>query len=178
MDKQEMYNTMSIYKQKLIEIEDKIVIYDNELGKKQKDIEKVFKESIENRKPKYFIYLLITLGLFAVAFISLPVLIFSLIAMITNAVFYMVNLKNYNKKNNKINTKLHKLGKECIFLKLQKSVLQNEKNFILENIKLFQDFVYSKKIPTKQQEEEMQVSKSIAKTLIRGDNDEILERYY
>ena len=177
MDKQEMYNTMSIYKQKLIEIEDKIVIYDNALGKKQKDIEKVFKESIENRKPKYFIYLLITLGLFAVAFISLPVLIFSLIAMITNAVFYTVNLKNYNKKNNKINTKLHKLGKEYIFLKLQKSALQSEKNFMLENIKLFQDFVYSKKIPTKQQEEEMLTSKSIAEELQKIDNDEIVEIY-
>ncbi len=177
MDKQEMYNTMSIYKQKLIEINEKIEIYDNELGKKQRDLEKSVKESIENRKPKYFVYLLTTLGLFAIAFISLPVLIFSLIAMITNAVFYTVNLIKYNKKFNKINKKINKICKDYIFLKLQKSALESEKNFMLENIKLFQDFVYSKNIPTKQQEEEMLTSKSIAEELQKIGNDEIVEIY-
>lgn len=60
---------------------------------------------------------------------------------------------------------------------LKKQDLDNEKKFVIENIKLFEDFVFGNKVPTSQQEEEMRVSKSLAEQYNSADENNIIDSF-
>ena len=80
----------------------------------------------------------------------------------TIVILYFYNIKTINSEIKRLDEKKKKIVDEFMSLKDEKVLLYNEKNFIIENIKLFEDFVYSNKVPTSEQEEKMEVSKSIA----------------
>lgn len=70
-----MYNTMSIYKQKLHEIDEKIIENEKAENQVKKEMLDIARKGISLRKPKYIFHFFVSLALLGLAFISLPVLI-------------------------------------------------------------------------------------------------------
>lgn len=177
MEKIEMYNTMSIYKQKLHEIDEKIA--ENEEMEKQikEQLSDIVKDGTNLRKPKYIFHFFVSLALLGLSFISLPVLIGSMVALVANNAIYIVNEKRYNSKMRKINEEMGTLSAKYMLVFFKKADLNVEKKFALENIKLFEDFVFGNKVPTSQQEEEMRVSKSLAEQYILADENNNIDSY-
>lgn len=177
MEKIEMYNTMSIYKQKLHEIDEKIIENEKVENQVKKEMLDIARKEINLRKPKYIFHFFVSLALLGLAFISLPVLIGSMVALVANNAIYIVNEKRYNSKKHKIYEEMVLLSSKYILVFLKKKDLDNEKKFVLENIKLFEDFVFGNKVPTSQQEEEMRVSKSLAEQYNSADENNIIDSY-
>ena len=174
MKKIDMYNTMSIYKQELIEIDEKIAENDKKTNEAKANLSKIATERANLKRPNFLYYLLFAAVICALAFINIPALIISIILFALQNVLYFYNIKTINSERKRLDEKKKKIVDEFMSLKDEKVLLYNEKNFIIENIKLFEDFVYSNKVPTSEQEEKMEVSKSIANVYkqIRGSESE------
>ena len=177
MEKIEMYNTMSIYKQKLHEIDEKIIENEKAENQVKKEMLDIARKGISLRKPKYIFHFFVSLALLGLAFISLPVLIGSMVALVANNAIYIVNEKRYNSKKQKIFEEMGSVSSRYVLVFLKKQDLENQKKFVIENIKLFEDFVFGNKVPTSQQEEEMRVSKSLAEQYNSADENNIIDSY-
>ena len=172
MKKIDMYNTMSIYKQELIEIDEKIAENDKKTNEAKANLSKIATERANLKRPKFIYYLLFSAVICALAFINISALIISIILFALQNVLYFYNIKTINSEIKRLDEKKKKIVDEFMSLKDEKVLLYNEKNFIIENIKLFEDFVYSNKVPTSEQEEKMEVSKSIANVYKQIGNSE------
>ena len=172
-----MYNTMSIYKQKLHELDEKITNNEYNIDHAKGKLTELFKEQASLKKPSYLKYLLVTLGLAVLSFINIPVFVASLVLMIGNSVYYLMKQKNYYDDYKAINNKINDSCTEITFLATEKRGLESERKFVINNIKLFEDYVFGNKVPTSDQEEEMRVSKSLAEQYNSADENNIIDSY-
>ena len=174
MDKKEMYNTMSIYKQRLHEIDENITNNEYNIESAKGKLTELFIERAGLKKPSYLKYLLITLGLAVLSFINIPVFVASLALMVGNSAHYLIKQKYYYDDYKAINNKIKDSCTEITFLMLEKNSLESERKFVIDNIELFEDFVFCNKVPTSDQEEKMHVSKSLAKAYQQIDEEKTM----
>ena len=169
-----MYNTMSIYKQRLHEIDENITNNEYNIESAKGKLTELFIERAGLKKPSYLKYLLITLGLAVLSFINIPVFVASLALMVGNSAYYLIKQKYYYDDYKAINNKIKDSCTEITFLMLEKNSLESERKFVIDNIELFEDFVFCNKVPTSDQEEKMHVSKSLAKAYQQIDEEKTM----